>query len=135
MKNNFKKISILGLGFVLGAGSLVFAATQWQGTDNMTNGQVIIAATIKGNFDYLYERVQELGTVVNNYETIINEVKYDSCTGGAYNLSGVSNEACTAMLSDALHGQLQALEAPGGSGLVQCVDGQWLRVSGICSAR
>ena len=41
-------------GFVFGAGSLVFAANIWQGTDTLQDGQIISSETIRDNFDYLY---------------------------------------------------------------------------------
>lgn len=49
------KTSVLLVGFVLGAGTLVYAAI-WQGTGTVREGQIITAQVLKDNLDYLYER-------------------------------------------------------------------------------
>lgn len=57
MKQNLKKVSLVVVGFLTGAGSLVFASAVWQGTNSVQDGRIITAEIIKNNFDFLFERV------------------------------------------------------------------------------
>ena len=59
----FKKTILIIVGFVFGAGSLVFAANVWQGTDTLQDGQIISSETISDNFDFLYTRTQALDSI------------------------------------------------------------------------
>jgi hypothetical protein len=55
MKQTLKHATLVLGGFILAAGSMVFAAT-WQGTTTIQDGQIISADTIRDNFTYLYDR-------------------------------------------------------------------------------
>lgn len=54
MNKTLRQLAMLSIGFMIGAGTLVYAASVWQGTSSIQDGQVISANVIKDNFDYLY---------------------------------------------------------------------------------
>ncbi len=75
IKNISKKTLLVVVGVLLGASFSAFAAATWQGTDWISNGNIISAQKVKDNFQYLYERVMGNKTLIDTNIVDITNLK------------------------------------------------------------
>lgn len=104
--NNKIKITAVALALgVLLAGGATYAAVAWHGTDWITDGAVVRADYMQDNFDWLYNKVNDLQEQINNIDGGSTEIT-TSCTTQmtvfGFSFTPSSSDNCSATITSAV---------------------------------